>query len=219
MPCGGIFYTTDFIKIKQKLAYTWIAAVSLIKFLLVNQLPLQYAVNALHDDALMVNLANYIYSGELLGKYDSNTLVKGLSGPLFLAFNRFIGISYEDALCLLYIFTCLIIIIAFRSKLNAAMQAVVYTVLLFNPASMNSYSFQRIYRCSLTPAQVLLLFGFFWSVFFNKKQREKYTYFPVGDGIGPVFVFLLEYARRRYLDDTVYSNTMLDFNCHYIFCV
>ena len=149
--CGMI---QALLKNKQRIAYIWIAIVSFIKFLLVNQLPMWYWVNTPNDDALMIKLANSIFNGEWLGKYDSNTLVKGLSGPLFVAFNRFIGISYQDALCLLYIFSCLVVIAAFRSELNAGMQAVVYTVLLFNPASMDSLSFQKVYRCSLTPAQV-----------------------------------------------------------------
>lgn len=160
------------LKSKQKIAYIWIIIVSFIKFSLVNQLPLWYMVNTPHDDALMIKLASSIFKGDWLGEYNSNTLVKGLSGPLFVAFNRFIGISYQDALCLLYIFSCLIIIKAFRSKLSATMQAVVYTILLFNPASMDSYSFQKIYRSALTPAQVLFLFGFFFGLYFSIKNKE-----------------------------------------------
>lgn len=55
----------------------------------------------------MVNLAINLLKMHWLGTYNTYTLIKGSFFPMFLAFNCFIGLSYIDALTLLYSFSCI----------------------------------------------------------------------------------------------------------------
>ena len=135
---------------------------SIIKFLMVNQLPLAMNLYSNHDGYLMISLGNSILNGEWLGTYNNRTLVKGFAYPLFLAISNQVGISCNDALIVLYMVACIVFCAAMRYVVKKKwMLLVLYIVLLFNPASMDFMSFQNIYRCSLTPAQVLLIFGSF----------------------------------------------------------
>lgn len=147
---------------------------SVIKFLMVNQLPLAMSLYSNHDGYLMVSLGNSILNGEWLGSYNNRTLVKGFAYPLFLAISNQVGISCNDALIVLYMAACIVFCAAMRYVVKKKwMLLVLYVVLLFNPASMDFMSFQNIYRCSLTPAQVLLIFGSFWGLYFCVCKQGK----------------------------------------------
>ena len=147
---------------------------TIIKFFLTDQLPVAMILDSYHDDLLMVRMGNSILNGNWLGPYHSNTLVKGVMYPLFLAVSNKIGLTSNQSQSLLYIAACMIFYIAVRPVVNKKyMLLLLYVILLFNPASMNISSFQRVYRCSITPAQVLLVFGSFWGLYFSvcKKGR------------------------------------------------
>lgn len=145
-----------------------------IKFFLTDQLPIAMILNSVHDDLLMVRIGNSILDGNWLGPYDSNTLVKGVMYPLFLAVTNKLGFTSNQSLTLLYVAACMIFCIAVKPIVKKKyLLLFLYVVLLFNPASMNVSSFQRIYRCSLTPAQVLLVFGSFWGLYFSVCRKDK----------------------------------------------
>ena len=127
------------------------------KHALAVSLPVYALADASFDDRLMVNLAYWIMNGQWLGTYNSNTFVKGVGFPVFLAITRFIGFSYLSAISLFYIVACLLTIVALRPVLKKTWQGIfLYGVLLFNPETI-SYTTQRVYRNSITPSQVLLI--------------------------------------------------------------
>lgn len=145
-----------------------------IKILLAGRLPAAMIIRSYHDDLLMVRMGNSILDGNWLGAYDSNTLVKGMMYPLFLAVSNKMGFTYHYSLTLLYVIACMIFCAAISHIVKKkGLLLLLYIVLLFNPASMDVSSFQRIYRCSLTPAQVLMVFGGFWGLYFSVCRKNK----------------------------------------------
>lgn len=156
--------------------WSCIIILTLVKYWLTSNLPLHAAVRLQHDDGLMVKLASTIINGEWLGEYSCNTLVKGCMFPLFLAFVRWSGCNYSHAIITLYIFACIIFCIAIRKFVhNNKFVSLLYIVLLFNPASMDFQSYQRIYRCALIPMLVLLIFGSFFALYYDMCEEIKIT--------------------------------------------
>ena len=83
---------------------------SFIKIILVQNLPIYAIANAVHDDRMMINIAQSLMNGEWMGSYNQMTLVKGIMYPLFLVFCNKIGISYLLGVALSYIFACIVMI-------------------------------------------------------------------------------------------------------------
>lgn len=75
--------TLQFIKKYNFIIF--IIVFSLIKNLLVTQLPIVALPEQSYDDNLMFQMAQNIREGHWLGQYNSNTLVKGAFFPLLLA--------------------------------------------------------------------------------------------------------------------------------------
>ncbi len=143
------------------------------KHALAVSLPVYALADASFDDRLMVNLAYWIMNGQWLGTYNSNTFVKGVGFPVFLAITRFIGFSYLSAISLFYIVACLLTIVALRPVLKKTWQGIfLYGVLLFNPETI-SYTTQRVYRNSITPSQVLLILVCCFAIYLRYKQPLK----------------------------------------------
>lgn len=168
----GIIGKRDIMKVKQntrhKFWWSSIVILTLTKYLLTNGLPLYAIVNAYYDDELMMRLSNSIMRGEWLGAYGKRTLVKECMFPVFMALIRYLGLSYSYAVITLYIFSCIIFCLAINKFIhNDKFILLLYIVLLFNPASMDLSSYQRIYRCSISPAQVLLIFACFFALYYE----------------------------------------------------
>lgn len=109
--------------------------------------------------------------------------------PLFVAATRLLGLTYSDGLALLYIFACILFCFALHYLIkNMYALLLLYAVLLFNPATMDSYSFQRIYRSALTPAQVLLVFACFFALYLIVGNKQKYGLaWALGAGLSLAF--------------------------------
>ncbi len=146
---------------------------SIIKIILCAFLPMFYVENFPYDDALMIKQANLLYNGEYLGDYNTFTLVKGFFFPLLIAFFHFLHIPIGVGLSTLYVlacaFFCYIIKDVFKDK---KWIYVLYILLLFNPISFASETFERLYRNSIGPTQILLLFGFLYGVYKNKSVKS-----------------------------------------------
>ncbi|MBQ7433628.1 MAG: hypothetical protein IJV50_09280 [Lachnospiraceae bacterium] len=158
------------------------------KHALAVSLPLYALTTAGFDDRLMVNLTYWMMNGEWLGTYNSNTFVKGIGFPVFLAGARMFGFSYLSAISLFYIIACILIVIAMRPVLQKTWQGIlVYGVLLFNPETI-SYTTQRVYRNSLTPSQVLLILACCFAIYLRYRQPvRKWWGWAVGAALSVAF--------------------------------
>ena len=158
-----------------------------IRQALLSSLPIYAIPAAAMDDALMVRGAWSMIrngAGGWLGPYDHLTLVKGAFFPVFLAAAYKLGISYISAASLAYSLACVVFIIAvsrlFRTKYPLYVS---YLFLLFNPAAFSGEVLQRVYRNSITPAQVLLIFGCFFGLYLRRRERlGKLLFWALGAG-------------------------------------
>lgn len=95
---------------------------------------LEANINWVHDDGHYFKQAVSISSGEWLGQYNQNTLIKGVGFPLWIALVYQIGIPLQLSFQLLYIFAVVLFLVAIRpiSRSNYV-RVIVFALLLFNP--------------------------------------------------------------------------------------
>lgn len=149
------------------------ALLTLVKLVESAGLPLCVHANATYDDAWAVNAAYNIANGDWLGPYNSVTLIKNPGFPLYLALLKALGINYLTGTALLYTAACALFTWALRPAVKGnGWLLFIYLVLLFNPVSMATDTFQRVYRNSLTAPQALLVFGSYVAVYLRCKKRD-----------------------------------------------
>ena len=173
---------------KQRLRNGWLPALVLFscaaRLILCGSLPI-IALNAPHDDLLMVQMAAHLLTGGWLGPYNENTLVKGIVFPLFLSAANALGIPYLMLLTLFNLLACAVFTYGVSKVTgNRFVLAAVFLVLSWNPVFSAAETFQRIYRCSLTPAQCLLLIGScFLMYYYSGRSLRKMSFWSVIAGI------------------------------------
>ena len=97
-------------------------------------LPLSLYPDATLDDSLFSNLGESIINGHWLGSFNSATLAKGPSFPIFLAVNSILGIPITLSLALFYAFSCWLVVRSLISiGLNSWWGLVIFVALLFHP--------------------------------------------------------------------------------------
>lgn len=108
-----------------------------------------------HDDLLFAKLARNILQGHWLGKYDLLTHVKGPGYPIFIAVIRWLHLPLLATQQLFYAAASLMVIFALRPlKLSLSVQAVIFTLLWWNPVS---FVMTRLERDNLFTILLLML--------------------------------------------------------------
>ena len=131
----------------------------LVRQMLVRGLPI-IVRNSTCDDRLMIRMAEGLLGGNWLGDYNGLTLMKGSFFPMFLAAVHAAGIPYLAAVTALHSAACLFFVSQLRFLLKGRMSRfLLFLFLLFEPASFDGYTFQAVYRNSITIPQVLLITG------------------------------------------------------------
>ncbi|MEW9991031.1 hypothetical protein [Clostridium butyricum] len=181
--------------IKKHALVIFIICLFVIKLLITSGIPIFALGSSMHDDRLMIDNSISLLNGQWLGAYNERTLIKGVVFPLFLAIIHKLNISYTVALTLLYGLGCILFIIAIKSYIpNKKILAIIYTVLLFCPASYNSNTFQRVYRNSLSTAQIIILVACFVGMYANRyKSMKRYLLW----GCGAAFSFVTMWHTRE----------------------
>ncbi len=111
-----------------------------------------------YDDALQFRIAQSLAAGDWLGNYDSLTLAKGITFPLWTALLHNLDVPMWFGNTFLYITACTVFIFALRSFLKSQWALLfVYSILLFNPMIS-----ARAYRDAIAPG--LVLFVLAWSI-------------------------------------------------------
>lgn len=176
---------------KELLLLLFMVGFGLLKQFLVHNLPIMAVPKGIHDDWIMVHLADTLRSGQWLGEYNDLTLTKGMFFPLYLAVCNFLHLSYLNATALFYTVGCMIFVYGLRPLLKKYWaMAVVYLVLLWNPISYSVQAFQRVYRNSISYAQVLLIFGGFLALYLRRKEPvRKHLFWMLAAMLGTVSFF------------------------------
>ena len=152
----------------------YVAIIVILKQVLVSHIPINALTLAGCDDQLMVKLAASMLQGDYLGTLNALTFVKGISFPLFLAGNTALGISYTSAINIFYSLACIFFVYTLDKLMNKPwMKYVLITILIFNPIMYSSEILQRVYRNSLIPSQVLIIFASYIGMYINRKESNK----------------------------------------------
>lgn len=154
--------------------WIFVIVLAVVKQYLVYNLPVYAISDALPDDGLMVYLAENLKNGQWLGSYQRLTLVKGIGYPLFLVLCNLLPFSYLSVSSVFYTVSVLCMVYAVKPLFKTYKSlAVLYTVLLFCPVSAALVTFQRVYRNSISAAQVLLIIGSFAGLYFRREWPVK----------------------------------------------
>ncbi len=185
--------------------YKWpiiLAGLTILKLVICSLLPMFYIEANIYDDKLMINLTESISNGEWLGNYNSFNLVKGMFFPLLLSFFRFINIPTGLALSLIYVLACFCFCYILRDRFtNKNILYILYLLLLFNPISFASETFERLYRYIIGPAQMLFFIAFLYGIYKNLGNKIR-KIIPHLCGLG-LTVATIVMTREDYLFVTV----------------
>lgn len=168
---------------------------AIVRVLLIAKLPIFAYIDYVDDDELMVQQAKSIISGNWLGTYSYNTLLKGPVFPLYLALLYFLKLPYLLTTTILYIVACCIFIYSIKDIMhNKFVLLILYISILFNPI-MFSIDFQRVYRNSLTPVLSLLLISFYNILLIHSNEKKIYKFLISSIAISiifPLFYYIRE---------------------------
>lgn len=151
-----------------------LAVLAVIRFIITYGLPILAIPLANYDDGLLFELAKYLESFHWLGPYTKMTLIKGPFFPFFLSLCHWFHIPFLTAETLLYISSCIFVVIAilpaFKNKWTTLP---LYIMLLFNPIMFSGDTFQRVYRSGITLAFELFVFAGMLGAYLRIKQSSK----------------------------------------------
>ncbi len=158
---------------------------AILKQLLVANLPLLAIPVDKYDDGWMMKLGYFIANNSWLGSFDEITLMKELTGPIYLGLCSKLGLSFIGTTTFLYSVGCMIFVYSIKSLFKKEWYLLaIYLVLLFNPVSYASWTLQRVYRCGLTMIEVLMLFGSYFALYLKRdKGNKKLIFWSIIAGI------------------------------------
>ena len=138
------------------------------------QFPLNLHAGAYYDDLWAYKAAEHIAAGDWLGPYSSTTLIKNIGFPLYLAFLLKCHIPYLLGNALLYALAAVVFCVAIRPLIKRKwIFFFFFILLLFCPVSFATDTFARVYRNSITAAQVLFIFAGFLGLYVRLKSGGK----------------------------------------------
>lgn len=136
-----------------------------------------------HDDALMVEMAGNLLQGKWLGAYNERILAKGLTFPLYLALNHLTGIPYTVSMTVLYGLACALLTFTVGKLVkNTKLLAIFFSVLYLAPVNACLETLTRVYRNSLLPVLVLVLFACLLRMYLNRAGKG-YVFWGVYAGL------------------------------------
>lgn len=138
------------------------------------RIPYMILADQRYDDRMLFENAYDLLNGVWLGSYDSYTLAKGIGYPLFLVLARKLCLPYSVLLSLLQAAGAWLFVRAISVRWrNPYGQALLYLLLLFSPISLTLLVTQRLYRMTIIPGMVLLVFSGMIGLTLRKEQTLK----------------------------------------------
>lgn len=150
----------------------YILCLLIIKIFLAGGLSIYAIGHAVHDDMLMVEMAKNLLQGKWLGPYDNRRLIKGITFPVFLALNHITGIPFVMSVTAFYGAACALFTKAVQRIIkNNWVLGAIFTVLYLAPVNGCTQTLTRVYRNSIIPALVLLVFACFINMYFSRRKK------------------------------------------------
>ena len=147
---------------------------TLIRIYLQVKLPLYLQAGAGFDDFLLVRYARTILAGRWLGSFDTKTLAKGVSYPIYLAINYVLGIPYSFALIITYILAIILFIIVIKKYFKHKNYLyLIYLVLLYSPVMFHIENGQKIYRGGVIVSFSLIVISAMIGIYNSKSEKIK----------------------------------------------
>jgi hypothetical protein len=112
-----------------------------------------------HDDSLFATLAINLLEGNWLGDYSNKTLIKGVGYPMFMVISFWSGIPILTLQHLLYVVSCLLVVVALRPNVRNGALLGVFLLLLFNPLTYSYPLMSATLRSSLYLSLILSVFA------------------------------------------------------------
>lgn len=160
--------------IKKNFVLVCMLIIALMRFYLVERLPIMAYPTEVYDDQLMVELTKNIIEGKWLGDYDSNTFIKRPGFPMFLAFLKNLNLSFLFSLDILYILSCFYFMYSIKDDIkNGILKIIIFSLMIFNPISYASWTFQRVYRNGAGLFQTIFVFSGMYILFKKRKEPIK----------------------------------------------
>ena len=159
---------------RQKKLIVFIIAIliaSILKQVLVNDLPIRANVGLGIDDMLMIYITDNIANGKWIGEYNDVILSKGLSFPLILVLCHYLNIDYITMMTLLYTLACLYLTYVLSKKIkNKIILFFIYTLTLFTPIMYSYQVMQRVYRNAIIPSLSIFIIAGYLHLFFTRNE-------------------------------------------------
>ena len=160
--------------IKKYILLICIFLISFIKIHITNKLPILAIPDQVYDDGLMVLLAKNLIQGNWLGAFESSTLVKGAGFPIFLALLKSFNLSYLFTINILYTLSCIYFIYSIKDDIkNTFIRILIFIIMLFNPISYATHTFQRVYRNGIIIFQTIFIFSAIYIIWKNRFSSIK----------------------------------------------
>lgn len=163
-----------------------IIIVSVLRLLLVYDMPIVANVELGIDDMLMINITDNLINGNWVGEYSDVVISKGLTFPLLLALCYLLKIDYITMMTVLYIVACLIFTYVISKKIkNKAVLFVFYLLTLFVPIMYTYQVMQRVYRNAIVPSFSIMIIAGYLYLLFSREEKgfKKKIFSAIGTGI------------------------------------
>ena len=165
----------------------------IIKLYILNDIPIWGRPGSLRDDLLMVNMANNLLSGNWLGEYSEFTFIKGITYPIFLAFCYKFYIPSNIANTIFYAMAVILFIKAIQPVIKSKISLLVlYFIMLFQPISYATNTFQRIYRDDIYYSLILMLVSCLIGIWLDKGARANKKWLLLGTVVLIAILFCRE---------------------------
>ena len=164
------------LRLASRQTFCWFAlAMIVLRLWTLSGMPIWAQPFAVHDDAMMVDVASRLGSGG--PDYDQLTLTKGWSFPLFLAVIHKLRVPYILAMALLNAAVSLMAVFALSDGEMKPFHYVLFPVLLFNPVMSSQQVLMRVYRNGLSALTAFAVIVSLIAIY-RRRYRTVRTWLP-----------------------------------------
>lgn len=150
---------------------------------LITGIPKMY-IYAPHDDLYFAKMAHYLIHGQWMGPYSSMTLLKGPFYAFFMVLSFFTGLPLFINETLFYIAACVVLFFAVAPLIrNHWWRLILFSLLLFLPASLTTVWNLRVYREFVYFSLTLFVISFSLGLFLRIDRKLSSVVFWAG-GLG-----------------------------------
>lgn len=184
---GQFAKISDFLSVRRFAICCVIALI--FKYFMIQAIPLRSLFFNVHDDALMVSMAENILNGEWVTPvYINKFLAKGCGYPLLIAAQNLLGLSLRQFAWLLYSAGCLLMMQALAPIVKSRRwRFAIFVFLLFFPEYERSLCFT--YRTWTQYWAVLFTYGSLIAVYLRKEDPKRMLLWTIPGIFGAVFYF------------------------------